>query len=186
MQPGVDDVIRIDDRYYILATSSRADERTLVLKHGDTSGVFDHYGDIVPFGLGEQGLYHKGTRHLSRFELRLDARRPLLLGSTVKQENELLTADLTNPDILTDGQVRIPRDTLHLFRSRFIREGVCYERWRISNHALTRAAFTLDLIFDADYCGHLRSARHVAPQARRDPAAPPGGPIGGACVPGAG
>jgi len=149
--PGIDDVIRIDDRYYILATSSRSDERALVLKHDDTFGVFDHYGDIVPFGLGDQGIYHDGTRYLSRFELRLDGRRPLLLSSTVKQDNELLTVDLTNPDILDDGQVRIPRDTLHVFRSRFLWREVCRERWRISNHGLARAVFTLDLLFDADF-----------------------------------
>ncbi|MGE0702649.1 MAG: glycogen debranching N-terminal domain-containing protein [Vicinamibacterales bacterium] len=151
MDSSVDDIIRINDRYYILATSSRTDERALVLKHGDSFGVFDHYGDIVPFGLGEQGLYHDGTRYLSRFELRIDQRRPLLLSSTVKQENELLTVDLTNPDILGDGQVRIPRDTLHVFRSRFLWQEVCYERWRISNHGLAQGDFAVELVFDSDF-----------------------------------
>jgi glycogen debranching enzyme len=151
METGVDDVIRVNDRYYILATSSRADDRALVLKHGDTFGVFDRYADVVPFGLGEQGLYHDGTRHLSRFELRVDQRRPLLLSSTVKQDNELLTVDLTNPDILTEDVVRIPRDTLHFFRSRFLWNSVCRERWRISNHGLAPGDFTVDLLFDADF-----------------------------------
>ena len=32
----------------ILAASSLADERTRVLKHGDTFTIFDHYGDISP------------------------------------------------------------------------------------------------------------------------------------------
>ena len=41
---------------HILAASSPADERTRILKHGDTFAVFDHYGDIKPGGLGEQGL----------------------------------------------------------------------------------------------------------------------------------
>jgi len=34
--------------YHILAASSRADERTRVLRHGDTFAVLDHYGDIKP------------------------------------------------------------------------------------------------------------------------------------------
>jgi hypothetical protein len=42
--------------YLILAASSPADERTRVLKHGDTFAVFDHYGDIKPGGLGEESL----------------------------------------------------------------------------------------------------------------------------------
>jgi hypothetical protein len=58
----VKDVIRIRDEFYILAASSLADDRTRVLKQGETFAVFDRYGDIQPTGLGEQGLYHEGTR----------------------------------------------------------------------------------------------------------------------------
>src|SRR5690606_19547528 len=103
---------RVKDHYYILATSSRADERTRVLKDGETFAVFDHYGDIVPFGLGEQGLYHEGTRYLSRLELRVNGTRPLLLSSTVREENDLLVVDLTNPDIPMGGDAVFARDVL--------------------------------------------------------------------------
>jgi glycogen debranching enzyme len=147
----VSDVLKFEDRYYILATSSRADERTLVLKHGDTFAVFDRYGDIVPFGLGEQGLYHEGTRHLSRFELRLEHARPLLLSSTVKLENELLAVDLTNPDILDNDRIRLAHDTIHVFRSKFLWNSVCYERWRVTNHGLAAATVALELAFEADF-----------------------------------
>jgi hypothetical protein len=57
--------------YHILAASSLADEWSRVLKHGDTFAVFDHYGDIKPGGLGEEGLYHQGTRYLSCLLLEL-------------------------------------------------------------------------------------------------------------------
>ena len=63
------------------------------------SRVFDYAGDIGAFGAGEQGLYHEGTRYLSRFTLRVNGKRPLLLSSRVKEDNELFGADLTNPDI---------------------------------------------------------------------------------------
>ncbi len=63
------DRIRVDDHWYVLATSSLADERTRVLKHGDTFGVLDHYGEMRPIGLGEQGLFHRGTRFLSPMDL---------------------------------------------------------------------------------------------------------------------
>ncbi len=62
--------------FRILADSSLADERTRVLKHGDTFGVFDHYGDIKPEGLGEEGLFHDGTRFLSGLLLDLEGGRP--------------------------------------------------------------------------------------------------------------
>ena len=46
----MDDVIQVQDQFYILATASRAGERTAVLQHGDTFAVFDLYGDIGCFG----------------------------------------------------------------------------------------------------------------------------------------
>src|SRR5580700_2950363 len=70
--------------YPIVAASSRNDERTRVLKHGDTFAVFDHYGDIKPGGLGEEGLYHEGTRYLSCLLLELEGKRPFFLRSGVR------------------------------------------------------------------------------------------------------
>ena len=74
-----DELVKLQDSFYILATSTRADDRTRVLKHDETFAVFDRFGDVQPIGLGEQGLYHDGTRFLSRLEVRLGGRRPLLL-----------------------------------------------------------------------------------------------------------
>jgi glycogen debranching enzyme len=147
----VDDVIRVDDQCYILATSPLADDRTRVLKHNETFAVFDHYGDIQALGLGEQGLYHEGTRFLSRCALRLGRDRPLLLSSTVKDDNALLTVDLTNPDFTLDGQVTVPRGTLHILRAKFLWQGACYERLRISNYGCVPIDLPLYLHFDADF-----------------------------------
>jgi glycogen debranching enzyme len=133
------------------AAAGRTDERTRVLKHGDTFGVFDHCGDITPDGLGEQGLYHHDTRHLSRFGLDLDGGRPFFLSSTVRDDNDQLTVALTNPDVVRDGDVRVPLGTLHLALKKFLWEGVCYQQVRIKNHGLTPIAGSVDLHFAADY-----------------------------------
>src|SRR5271170_3965899 len=100
--------------YHILAAASLADERTRVLKHGDTFAVFDHYGDIKPGGLGEEGLYHEGTRYLSCLLLELEGGRPVFLSSTVRDENDQLAVALSNPDLLRDGKLTLPLGTLHL------------------------------------------------------------------------
>lgn len=147
----MDDVIRLHDQYYILATSSRADDRTLVLKQGDTFAIFDHFGDVVPFGLGEQGLYHDGTRYLSRLDLRLNGVRPLLLSSSVREENELVVVDLTNPDIRLGAGTVIRRDLLHILRSKFLWDCTCYERIHLTNHALEPLAVSLTLRYAADF-----------------------------------
>jgi glycogen debranching enzyme len=151
VETGIKDVIQVRDRFYILATSARADDRTRVLKHGDTFAVFDHFGDILPFGLGEQGLYHEGTRFLSRLDLRLGDERPLLLSSTVKRHNDAFVVDLTNPDIAGNGDLILPRDLLHIFRSKFVWNAVCYEHLRIANYGLLPVAVPLCCGFDADF-----------------------------------
>src|SRR5437588_1331114 len=102
------------DPFYILATSPVADESARVLKEGDTFAVFDHYGDIKPTGLGEEGIYHEGTRYLSCLLLGLGQGRPMLLSSTVKEDNDVLAVDLTNPDVFSANRLVIPRGTLHL------------------------------------------------------------------------
>jgi glycogen debranching enzyme len=137
--------------YYILATSPQADVHTRVLKSGDTFAVFDHSGNITPTGLGEEGIYHEGTRYLSCLLLGLNDSGPLFLSSTVKADNDLLAVDLTNPDTSVDGEVAIPRGTLHLFRSKFLWNGVCYERLRIKNYGLTAATAVVSFHFEADF-----------------------------------
>src|SRR5205814_2927308 len=125
----MDDLTHAQDQFSILATAARPDERTAVLQHGDTFAVFDLFGDIGMFGAGEQGLYHEGTRYVSRLALRLNGRRPLMLSARVKEDNDLFGADLTNPDM-----PHVARDIVHLFRSRFLWDGTWHERIRISNH----------------------------------------------------
>jgi glycogen debranching enzyme len=145
-----DGVLVVEDPYYILATSPPADELTRVLKQGETFAVFDHFGDVKPVGMQEEGIYHEGTRFLSCLVLRLGPDRPLILSSHVKRDNALLTVDLTNPDIPAGGGV-IPHGTVHLFRAKFLWQGCCYERLRLRNHGLTKVALSFSLQFEADF-----------------------------------
>jgi glycogen debranching enzyme len=147
----LDDIIKVEDQFYILATTAAAEDRVRVLKHGETFAVFDRYGDIRPVGLGEEGVYHEGTRFLSRLELRLGNTRPLLLSSTVRDDNTLLAVDLTNPDVKVGEEVVVPRGTLHIFRSKFLWQAVCYERFKIMNHGLTPVKLSLSLNFGSDF-----------------------------------
>jgi glycogen debranching enzyme len=137
--------------FYIQALSPLADEQTRVLKHGNTFAVFDHHGDVKPTGLGEEGLYHDGTRYLSCLLLLLDRHRPLFLSSTVKEDNDHLTVDLTNPDLLDGDQVAIPRGTLHVFRCKFLWGAACYERIHVKNFGLDDVEVNFSLQFRADF-----------------------------------
>ena len=144
-----DEVLSHHDKFYIQATSSRTDDRTRVLKHGRMFAVFDRHADVQPVGFGEQGVYFDDTRFLSRLELRVGGRRPLLLSSTVKKENDLLAVDLSNPDLKeSGGSLTLARGELHLFRSTFLWNGVCYMRLRVSS--FSRDPFEVDLRLDLD------------------------------------
>ncbi len=147
----MDEVIRVKDQFYVLATSTLADDRTRVLKHGDTFAVFDRYGDMEQIGTGKHGIFHRETRYLSRLTLKLGTERPLLLSSTVKEDNAFLAVDLSNLDIYGEGQVKVPRGTLHLFRSKFLWQGICYERLRIANFGVQPLRISFSYQFEADF-----------------------------------
>ncbi len=91
--------IRVGGEYYISAKSSRTDVPPAVLKHGDAFALFDQFGDINPLGFGEHGIFLEGTRYLSRWRLQLGDEQLLALSSSVRENNALLTVDLTNPEM---------------------------------------------------------------------------------------
>src|SRR5438105_4545119 len=167
----MDDVIQVQDQFYILATASKQEQRTAVRKHDDTFAVFDYSGDIGAFGSDEQGLYYEGTRYLSQFRLRLNGQRPLLLSARVKEDNELFGADLTNPDLpLADGVV-LARDLVHLFRARFLWNGTWHERIRLWNYSRTLVRVSLTFDIDADFADifEVRGTSRERRGTRRDP-----------------
>jgi glycogen debranching enzyme len=166
---GDEEVLEIQQAHYILATSSRADDRTRVLKAGETFAVFDRLGDIQPVGLGEQGIFVEGTRFLSRLELRVGGRRPLLLSSNVREDNDVLTVDLTNPDLLVDEALALPRSELHIRRSKCLWDGSCSERLVISNFSLASVRTDLTVTFDADFADifEVRGTRRLRRGTRR-------------------
>ena len=147
----MEDADHLIDQCSIVASSSLTEEHVEVLKQGDTFGLFDQYGDIHSLRIGSHGLYHEGTRFLSRFELTMNGERPLLLSSTVKEKNVLLNVDLMNPDMTYEGQVEVTRGALHVSRTRFLWQGLCFERLRIHNYSLLPIPVQLSISVDADF-----------------------------------
>lgn len=166
-----EDLIRVQEDYYIRAGSGLVDEQVRVLKHDNTFAVFDRYGDVRPGKNGEQGVFHSGTRYLSRLEFRLDGRRPFLLSSSVLNDNTLLAIDMTNPDVAVDGKVVLPRGTVHVFRSKFLWEGMCYERFRLVHYGDSLFEGEMSLRVDNDFAD-IFEVRGMK-RARRGEAAPP-------------
>jgi len=171
----LDEVIRIKEEFYVLATSGLVDSRSRVLKYGDTCGVFDWQGDILSAGYLAHGLYHKETRHLSKLVLRFENRPLELLSSNVKNKNAFFAVDLTNLDFSAEGKLELPRGSLHFFRSKFIWEATCYERLRIMNFASSKVSLSLSYEFDADFVDifEVRGAKREKRGEYREPAVTP-------------
>ena len=145
------DVLRLADPFYIVAEAERPEAPRRVLKGGESFAVFDQHGDIVPTDAGELGLYHEGTRFLSRMQLLLGTQPLLLLSSSVSEDNAAITVDLANPDVLRDQTIVVARGEIHVFRSLVLWEGACFQQIRISNYSMLPVEVPLSLSFDADF-----------------------------------
>jgi glycogen debranching enzyme len=138
-------------QFYIAASSALQARRTLTLKHGDTFAVFDHRGDMGAETGSSEGLYHRDTRILSQFRLLLEDARPLLLSSMTQDDNAIFSADLSNPDLLLNGQIALRREQIHLHRLKFVWDGACYERLLIRNFSDRVWRIRVALQFGADF-----------------------------------
>ena len=145
------DILLAPRHYEVLSAASIAEVRTYVLKHEDTFAVFDQHGDVTLAGNREQGVYHEGTRHLSRMEVWLGPRRPVLLSVAVRRDNTMLTAHLTNPDILDDNGRLVPHGVIHIIRSNLVWNGSVYQHIRVRNFGSDPVALPLEFVVDADY-----------------------------------
>jgi glycogen debranching enzyme len=172
------ELLNQDDRaaHSILATSGFADDRTRVLKHGDTFAVLDHCGGMEPGGLGEEGLYHEGTRFLSCLSMDLEGKDLFFLGPSSRAENGQLAVALTNPDQLDGDELRLPFGTLFLALRTFLWQRVYYQQLHVKNYGLQPVETSLYIRFDADFAdifevrGMKRRSRGVdlAPEISRD------------------
>jgi glycogen debranching enzyme len=140
------------DHFPMLATVSLQERSLRTLKHGDTFGVFDPRGDASSSGDSPEGIFHKDTRYLSLLTLTVGGKRPLLLGSTLRDDNAMLTCDLTNADLHdAEGKVELLHDLAHVRRSRFLWKGTCFERILVRNFDDRAHRIRLALHFAADF-----------------------------------
>ncbi len=137
--------------YEVQATASLSDRPLRTLKHGDAFAVFDSSGDCGTFAQTAEGVYFRDTRFLSRLQLLIGGKRPLLLTSAVHENKAALTVELTNPDIWFGDKDKLARDTIFLSRTKFLRDNASYERILIRNFSSDKRSLRLDLSFDSDF-----------------------------------
>ena len=137
--------------FYIPATGPETRLRR-TLKHDDSFLVIDAHGDIgASAGTGD-GLFYRDTRFLSHLEMRINGTQPLLLGSNLRDDNAILTVDLTNADIFSSDRVIIlEKDTLHISRSVYVWRNTVYQRLALRNHGAHPLSLVLSITFANDF-----------------------------------
>jgi glycogen debranching enzyme len=137
------------DPFSVSASVSLQERRSRTIKNGDTFGVFEHGGDIK--AACTDGLYYRDTRHVSRFELAIGGRRPVLLSSTLGTDNVMLTSDMSNVSMSDLGACSLDEGVIHVQRSLFLGEAACYGRLVIRNFAFMRQRVRIEFRFEADF-----------------------------------
>lgn len=138
--------------YVIPAVVSLQERRTRTLKHDDSFGVFDPNGDAIAGPGSPEGLYFRDTRYVSHFAITLDGQRPMLLGSTLRDDNAMLICDLANPDLYDgEGRLVLEHDLVHVRRMRFLWQTTLYERLVLHHFGASPVRLRLDVGFAADF-----------------------------------
>ena len=141
---------RPETPFYIPGTGTPSRPRR-TLKQDDCFAVLDSHADIGAAPGGADGIFFCDTRYLSHLEMLLDGEQPLLLGSTVRDDNSFLTVDLTNPDVYCDHSLVQPKDVLHAVRTVFVLNGTVYQRVRFQNHGDKPFQVRLSFTFASDF-----------------------------------
>jgi glycogen debranching enzyme len=145
--------------------------KVLAVKEGETFFFSDTEGNLddrKEFGLG---LYHRDTRFLSHFHMKLSGRDPVLLSSS-SERAYMCYVDMTNPDLYSEEALAVSQQTLNIRRVRAI-NGRVFERIRIKNYNRHPVELAITFSMAADFADIFevrgfspdRRGHHLPPQA---------------------
>lgn len=120
-----------------------------VLKDGDCFAIIDRRGNIRPLGVENHGLYRDDTRFLARFMIKVAGEIPLLLSSSMSDDADFLSVDLTNARI--DAVQTVFQDTVHFRQKVVLRGTTLFVSFTVHNYGAETVKLPLTLEFDADF-----------------------------------
>ena len=149
---GVRNVLKIGPDFYVLASALASRRASRVLANGESFAVFDVGGDILDNPLEALGFFHRDTRYLSRFELRIHEREPYFLNSYLSDDKAQFRINLTNPDLDGRGRaIKLPRDAIQIERSWVLADATLVHRLRVRNYAGIALRIPLEFFIGADF-----------------------------------
>ncbi len=124
-------------------------EKRLSIKEGDQFLYTDFQGNIMAENTCGLGFYAQDTRFLSCWELYLNGRKPIPL-STSANRDYMAHIELSNADIIENGELIIPQETINIRRLRVIGAGLM-EQVRLKNYNTFPVNLHLQAAFYADF-----------------------------------
>lgn len=145
-------VLKVGSDFYVLASSLASRRTVRVLADGRSFAVFDMSGDILESPLEALGFFHRDTRYLSRFELKIDGKTPYFLNSYLSDDKTQLRVNLTNPDLHADGdKIKLPRDSIQIEAGWVLCKATLLHRLMVRNYAGSRVRIPLEFFLGADF-----------------------------------
>lgn len=121
----------------------------LAIMEGDLFLYTNELGQVPGAENSALGLYYRDTRYLSRAELTIAGRQPVLL-SAGAERGYAASVELTNLEARTIDGHTVPQATVHVRRTRLVADRL-YERVRVHNYHVRELEIAVDLHFAADF-----------------------------------
>ena len=121
----------------------------LAIKEGDLFLYTNELGQVPGTENSVLGLYYRDTRHLSRYELTIAGRQPVLLSASADRGYSA-TVELTNLEARTGDGHTLPQASVHVRRTRFVSDRL-YELLSVRNYHQREVELVIDLHFAADF-----------------------------------
>src|SRR5215469_4638702 len=129
-------VIKVGADFYIRASTLTSRRATRVLVNGESFAVFEAGGDILETPDEPLGFFHRDTRYLNRFELKIAGEPPYYLNSYASSENAQLRINLSNPDFGFQGEeIALPRNSIQIERNWVITGPALLHKLTVRNYA---------------------------------------------------
>ena len=165
-------VVRPGSDFAIHGSALTSRRATHVLVNGDSFAVFEVGGDIPQTPNEHFGFFHRDTRYLSRFELKIAGATPYYLNSYASQENAQLRINLSNPDLGFSGDdIQLPRNSIQLERNWVIAGPALFHKLKVRNYARLPVEISLDFLFGVDFADvfEVRGFKRTVSGSNREP-----------------
>lgn len=153
------DIIELDGKTFVPAEElpipewpcvlTERPQPTLTLKDDDLFLITDTLGNIAGCleddRAASMGLFCRDTRFLSRLELQIEGRSPILLSSTA-EKGFVLTVLCANPRV----EDHLQAETIGIQRE-IVLNGGLFEELTVTNYSTNPVKFNLSVSFDADF-----------------------------------